>query len=682
MLKANTTRTNNQQTCGQIWLRASAFLLITLFVFLSALGRGIAAEEYRLGPDDVISVTVLEHPELSAGDIVVTSAGRVRIPVAGDIPVSGKTLNQVDTLITQKLKATLRYPEVTVSLRQTRPRRVFITGAVAKPGVYDMKPGWRISEAIAVAGGLVGRSDLMDGMLNRVAGKSIPLRVQTLQADSNNASNLVLMPDDVLRFVERTVQVNVVGQVWKTGSYSLPVGSGVLEALAAAGGVTPKASLRRVAVNRTDGSQPFIDLYKAVVLGEKGQDIILQNGDLITIPESKERVTVLGSVDKPGFFDIPEGRDFRLREAIMLAGGPTARAALGQTYLKRADGSALLIDLYSLLTLGLGKDNVKLLDGDVLNIPEARGITVLGAVRTPGTYYIEGGRSPRVTDILALAGGALLKPEDARINISRAVSAGSSASLSTSSAADKNEGDASLASKSATESSVAAAVEPITVSLQDLRNVAQNELVFDGDLITVSAPFIQTIYISGEVEKPGAYELKETDSLPELIVRAGGPTPLAALTKVTIKERGGSSKVVDIASAIRLGDDQKTVTLNEGDFVVIPRNEARVFVTQAVNRPGYYPIPENGVLTIGEALSLAGGPKDKAKLKQVAIFHQGPNGVERRVLSLEDVYNGQLALNLPLQNGEVVYVPEGKPSSWETITKSLGPLGILGTLFR
>jgi protein involved in polysaccharide export with SLBB domain len=644
-----------------LWL---SFICSALFLH----GTSVHAQGYPLGVGDQISVTVLRHPEMSAEQITVSPTGRINLPVAGEVVAAGKTLSQLDNEITRRLRVRLLRPEVTVTLRQARPRQVFVLGAVSKAGTYELRPGWRVSEALTLAGGLTAKPELTAVTLSRANRKAVSLNLLAILNNSNSAENRILQPGDTLRFSERTMQISVTGSVQRGGPYEVPIGSRVLSALALAGGASANAALSKTVIRRIDGSNIAIDLHKATVLGDKTQDVALRPGDVIDIPESIARVTVLGAVVKPGFVDIRDGDIVRVAESVALAGGAGSRAALTRAVVQRADGSTTATDLYKILVQGDQTGNIPLAPGDVVVIPESRGITVLGAVLKPGTFNVEEGSQPRVSDLLALAGGLSIPPETARITIARSAVA---------SARDSNAAVTSTSSIATTSASTTSSVD--AVSLLELRDLNQNERVQDGDLITVSAQKSQTVFVSGEVKTPGAFEIKEGDGLSELIARAGGATPLAALKKVSVVERDGTVQVVDIVAATRDGAQKLNFPLKEGDYVVVPKNEALVLVMPAVQQPGYYPVPEDKPLTVGEAIALAGGPKDRAKLKEVAVLRQTPTGVQRRVLSLDKTYNGQLGVNTTLLAGDVVYVPEGRttPSAFENITRALSVLGTL-----
>jgi polysaccharide export outer membrane protein len=531
-------------------------------------GAAVPGQGYRLGPDDVLVVTVLGHTELS-GEVTVTSTGRINLPRAGEIAVTGNTLGQVAAQIRTRLLKVLRRPQVTVSLKQQRPRRVSVQGtAVAKPDFYEIKSGWRVGDVLTVAGGFNVAPELVESTLIRGTQK-IPLNVAGIANDSTHPENYELQAGDQLFFAARTVKVSVMGQVTTPGAYDVARGGGVVEAVSLAGGVGPKAALTRTMVKRLNGTIETVDLYRLVVQGQKGGDVVLQQGDLVIVPESKARVTVMGEIPKPGYYDLEDGRNLRLAE------------------------------------------------------------------------------------MLALAGGLGPRPETMRISIARE-NAGGQLKITT--------------------------VDPL--ALVQLSDPMQNPVLRDGDTVSVMSKLRpQTIFVSGEVKTPGPVELKDDTSLPKLLTQAGGPTDDAALKRVVV-ERGGKTYTVDTFAALKQGKPLE-FALQDGDFVLVPKNTARILVAPGVALPGYKVIPETGLMTVADALSIAGGPRDKANLKEIALLRQTPGGVERQVISLENSANWQLATKIPVRDGDVLVVPEkGErgPTFWEKITRTLGALGPLSIL--
>ena len=636
--------------------RAWSHFLICLGALSFFLFSSLAAmaQVYALGPDDVLSVVVLRHPELSVPEQMVPSSGRIQVPAVGDVYVVGKTTSQVAAEITRRLKTTLLRPEVTVALRSQRTRRVFVLGAAAKAGVYEMKPGFRITEVLALAGGLVAQPDQIDGFLNRPGQKPLRLNLSAIYFDSGSPSNYLLRNNDVLQFSERVIRISVAGQVNQPGPVNVPVGQGIVQALSLAGGASPQAALSRVVVRR-NGTETPVDLYKAIVKGQGEDSFKLRAGDLILVPQAEERISVLGAVLRPNYYNIADGTTMRVSDALAQAGGGSPRAALSRAVIRHVDGTQTPVDLYKIVVQGSQDGNAPLVSGDSIIVPESQGVTLIGAVGRPGTLYIEEAKNPRLVDVLAEAGGLSVKPEQAHISITRRV---------------PNVGTKPYSME----------IDPVALLLQN--SSSQNAEVRDGDVITVSGLKGQTIFIAGEVQSPGSFELREGDGLPELLARAGGPSLSASLRRITITHRSGQVQMVDALDAIRKGEASQ-IKLQDGDYVVVPVNTNRVLVMAAVKAPGAYPLPEDRPLTVGDALALAGGPVETAKLKEIAILHQTPQGMQRRVLSLKTSRDVQANSGVVLQSGDILYVPQGSQSlsAWDVITRGVGLLSVFGLRF-
>lgn len=157
-----------------------AALLATSLVFLPLAGCGSSPEPQigRLSPspiaelgqadfatnlavaqtlhsNDIISVSVFREPDLSAERIQIAPDGTITMPFLGLIKVEGKTAGQVAQLIRDGLRPNyLTDPQVSVNVIEYGSHQVTVEGAVKAAGLYDFKPGTRLSGAIARAGGL------------------------------------------------------------------------------------------------------------------------------------------------------------------------------------------------------------------------------------------------------------------------------------------------------------------------------------------------------------------------------------------------------------------------------------------------------------------------------------------------------------------------------------------------
>lgn len=330
--------------------------------------------EYTLDTGDVLSVVVVRHPEFS-GEYAVPPDGRVLFHGAGEINVRGLTLQQVEEQLRIALRNRLREPVVSVSLKQARPMLVFVEGQVGKPGAYPIQPGWRVFEAIAAAEGLKILPERAVALLLR-GEQTIPLDLVALYHRGDPAANLPLQPGDKLSIQQRqTIRVYVSGQVNMPGFYDLEVGSGVVQAIAAAQGYHPEnAGLSRAFIDRR-GTMIPVNLYAAIVEGRPEQNVPLQDGDLLIVPTNLSRFAIVGQVARPGYYLIPEGKPMLLSDAIALAGGVTPRALTSRVYVLRLENGELrqlVIPYQRFLQKGDLAANPPIREGDVVYLAETK----------------------------------------------------------------------------------------------------------------------------------------------------------------------------------------------------------------------------------------------------------------------------------------------------------------------
>lgn len=112
---------------------------------------------YKLGPEDIISVEVFNQPRYSRGNIIVPPSGRVSLPlIKGGISVNGKTVDEVAEVVKKRYDEYIIDPQVTVSLDKAMSYRYSVIGDVGQPGIRLMNHRMTVSEAIAEAGGVLG----------------------------------------------------------------------------------------------------------------------------------------------------------------------------------------------------------------------------------------------------------------------------------------------------------------------------------------------------------------------------------------------------------------------------------------------------------------------------------------------------------------------------------------------
>ncbi len=199
----------------------------------------------------------------------------------------------------------------------------------------------------------------------------------------------------------RSIQVFVVGQARRPGSYTISSMSTLTNALFATGGPTPQGSMRHIQLKRGGQVVMEFDLYDLLLRGDKSKDAQLLPGDVIYIPPVGPQIAVAGSVNSPAIYELKSLESTTVGEALELAAGTTSVAS-GQTLrLERVDEHRMRgITQISLDAQGKA---TTLRDGDLLEliavVSEYKdAVTLRGNVANPGRYTWKAGM--RVRDLL------------------------------------------------------------------------------------------------------------------------------------------------------------------------------------------------------------------------------------------------------------------------------------------
>lgn len=129
-----------------------------------------AATEYRIAPQDVLDVSVYQVPALSR-TVLVDAAGQIDLPLLGRTPAAGKTSQELETLLAQRLGAKyLQSPQVSVVLKDSVAQRVTVDGAITQPGVYPIRGTTTLMQMLAQSKGLTDVGDPSGIMVFRMVG--------------------------------------------------------------------------------------------------------------------------------------------------------------------------------------------------------------------------------------------------------------------------------------------------------------------------------------------------------------------------------------------------------------------------------------------------------------------------------------------------------------------------------
>jgi polysaccharide export outer membrane protein len=160
-----------------------------------------AQNGYIIGVDDVLSVLFWRDKDLSAADITVRPDGKITLPLLNDVVAAGLTPGQLREVVMEAARKYVEDPNPTVSVKEIKSRKVFITGQVEKPGPYPLNGSTTILQLIATAGGL---RDFADGknisVMRNQNGQPVvfAFNYQDLLKKKNLHNNIELEPGDTV----------------------------------------------------------------------------------------------------------------------------------------------------------------------------------------------------------------------------------------------------------------------------------------------------------------------------------------------------------------------------------------------------------------------------------------------------------------------------------------------------
>jgi polysaccharide export outer membrane protein len=259
----------------------------------NAIKNGLPPKEphsqYRVGPRDILNITVWDHPELTipAGEFrsaetagtVVGEDGNIFYPYAGIIKAAGKKVEEIREELTQKLSVYIEQVQLDVRVTSYRSQRVYVVGEVKTPGIQLVKDiPLTVLEAINSAGGFDTEADSRNIILTR-AGKTYNVNLLALYEGGDLRQNVQLQQGDVLNVPDRQFnKIFIFGDTSAattgSGSAAIPGGSGstrsrslfmskgrmtMAEALSDAGGISQDlADAARIFVFRGGLGKPKI----------------------------------------------------------------------------------------------------------------------------------------------------------------------------------------------------------------------------------------------------------------------------------------------------------------------------------------------------------------------------------------------------------------------------------------
>ena len=173
------------------------------YVMVGFLNIAYAADvmgTYKIQPGDVLEVSVWQEENLQK-QVLVRPDGGMSFPLAGDIQAAGKSVAELQKLITERLTKYIPDPVVTVSTLKLDGNKVYVIGKVARPGEFQANRYVDVVQALSMAGGMTPyAADNKITVLRRENGKqrSIPFRYGDIEKGEDLGQNIILQSGDVV----------------------------------------------------------------------------------------------------------------------------------------------------------------------------------------------------------------------------------------------------------------------------------------------------------------------------------------------------------------------------------------------------------------------------------------------------------------------------------------------------
>jgi polysaccharide export outer membrane protein len=295
----------------------------------------VSAQEYRIGPEDVLSINIFEAQELNR-EVRVSASGEISLPLLGSVRAAGLTPRELEFVLQELLHRTyMKDPHVSVFVREMQSHPVSVMGAVRRPGVFQIRGSKTLLEVLSLSEGLADdagdtviilrgaalsaepgpvtdhpavtgqpssgpqnaeEAKAPSAPLNRSASENaVQVNLKDLLESADSRSNPLVHPGDIVK-VTRAGVVYVIGEVRRPGGFALKSNEkiSVLQALALSEGLSRTAAKSEARIIRTDQQsgerkETPIDLGK--ILAGKAPDPVLEPKDIVFVPNSAAKST-------------------------------------------------------------------------------------------------------------------------------------------------------------------------------------------------------------------------------------------------------------------------------------------------------------------------------------------------------------------------------------------------------
>ncbi len=521
--------------------------------------------DYVVGPGDGLAINLWG----AVSERLVRSVdreGRISLPEAGPLLVSGRTLGEVQDSVQKVLRTQFRDVSADVSLSRLRTVRVYVVGEVAEPGAYDISSLSTPLNALFAAGGISQRGSLRG--LKHYRGKQLIEEVDAYELLLHGVSSQVqrLENGDSLLVPPVGPQVTVGGMVRRPAIYELHGEESLADVLDLAGGILPAAALRHIEVQRLEAHEKRTMLTlnlspdsNSTAVAERLSSFKVRDGDQIHIfpiaSYNEQAIYLQGHVLRPGRYSYHDG--MRLTDLLASYHDLLPEPAGHYAEIVRLNPpdfrpSVESFDLAAALANPAASPKLEPLDTvrvfSRFDFEPAPTVWVGGEVRTPGQFRTSG--QAHLRDAIYLAGG--ISP-DAGLE---------SAQLFRT----QSDGTMKIFSVNLGQALAGNPVDNLLLEPRDRVLVHRNSSRVDPP----------TVYVKGEVAKPGRYPLTTNMHVEDLVRTAGGlrrsaDPKKADLTHYAVGSLPGTaseSVPIELAAALS-GAGNDNLQLRDGDVLTI-----------------------------------------------------------------------------------------------------------------
>jgi polysaccharide export outer membrane protein len=250
--------------------------VLMAFACLLAAPAWSADNDYRMGTGDVLRITVYGQPDL-ATEARVSEGGGITFPLIGEVKLAGRTPSQGEAEIAQRLSkgGFILEPFVTLNVVQYRGQQISVLGRVNRPGKHILEKVSRVTDALALAGGIVPDGADTVTLIRERDGKTEyrEIDVIALFKPGGEANNELVQDEDIINVARQPI-FYIYGEVQRPGAFRLEQDMSLVQALSMGGGLTPRGTQRGIRILRRDAGGVLQEIEANLADSVKNNDVI------------------------------------------------------------------------------------------------------------------------------------------------------------------------------------------------------------------------------------------------------------------------------------------------------------------------------------------------------------------------------------------------------------------------